>query len=86
MIKTKSKISLYFNRSLYVFFVVMAFYLFLIEKNKTFGGASLGLALAFDPFTQTVHWQKRPIWQRVLLLVHVAVVTAIFCTIILKIT
>lgn len=38
------------------------------------GMASLGIALAFDPFEPDRHWKERPWWQKAWLLVHVAVV------------
>ena len=40
--------------------------------------ASLGIALAFDPFNQEHKWNERPAWQKVVLFVHLAFVAAMF--------
>jgi len=39
---------------------------------------TLGIALAFDPFDTTQAWNERPLWQRILPLVHLAIVAALF--------
>lgn len=31
---------------------------------------NLGIALAFDPFDQSVSWKERPLYQRAWLIVH----------------
>ena len=36
-----------------------------------------GIALAFDPFDQAQPWKERPVWQKVWLLVHLALVAAL---------
>ena len=36
-----------------------------------------GIALAFDPFDQAQSWKERPVWQKVWLLVHLALVAAL---------
>ncbi|MFM1853180.1 MAG: hypothetical protein RL164_498 [Bacteroidota bacterium] len=40
-----------------------------------FGDAAMyfGIALAFDPFDQTITWKVRPFWQRAWLVVHLAI-------------
>lgn len=40
--------------------------------------ASLGIALAFDPFNQQQKWNDRPTWQKAVLFVHLAFVAAMF--------
>lgn len=40
--------------------------------------ASLGISLAFDPFNPEQKWNDRPIWQRAILIVHLAIVAAMF--------
>ena len=32
-----------------------------------------GIALVFDPFDQAIKWSDRPLYQRIWLLVHVAI-------------
>lgn len=40
--------------------------------------ASLGIALAFDPFNTEQKWNDRPKWQKAVLLIHLALVAAMF--------
>ena len=40
--------------------------------------ASLGIALAFDPFDTDQKWDDRPTWQKVVLYIHLALVAALF--------
>jgi hypothetical protein len=40
--------------------------------------ASLGIGLAFDPFNPEQKWNERPTWQKVVLLLHLAFVAALF--------
>lgn len=42
------------------------------------GFTLLGIALAFDPFDQTITWKARPIWQRAWLVVHLAICAGLF--------
>jgi hypothetical protein len=37
-----------------------------------------GIALAFDPFDQTVTWKERPVWQRIWLIVHLGLCAGAF--------
>lgn len=57
------------NKYIYVAFLIVAIIFVCIDDLSTaliFGG----IGLAFDPFDQAVTFQKRPLWQRILLLVH----------------
>lgn len=38
---------------------------------------SLGIALIFDPFDQSVSWKDRPAYQRIWLFVHVCIALAL---------
>ncbi len=40
-----------------------------------FGDAAMyfGIAIAFDPFDQTITWKERPFWQRAWVVVHLAI-------------
>ena len=40
--------------------------------------ASLGIALAFDPFNTEQKWNERPKWQKAVLIIHLALVAALF--------
>jgi len=40
--------------------------------------ASLGIALAFDPFNIEQKWNERPKWQKAVLIIHLALVAAMF--------
>ena len=39
---------------------------------------SMGIALAFDPFNTEQKWNDRPTWQKTVLILHLAVVAAMF--------
>lgn len=40
--------------------------------------ASMGIGLAFDPFNPEQKWNERPMWQKVVLILHLAMVAAMF--------
>lgn len=40
--------------------------------------ASMGIGLAFDPFDTEQKWNERPKWQKAVLIVHLALVAALF--------
>jgi len=40
--------------------------------------SSLGIGLAFDPFDTERKWNDRPAWQRKVLIIHLALVAAMF--------
>lgn len=60
-----------FNRYAYVLYMVLVIYLF-IKGDYEWAFANLGIALVFDPFDPSVKWQQRPMYQKVWLLVHLA--------------
>jgi hypothetical protein len=39
---------------------------------------ALGIGLAFDPFDTEQKWNDRPTWQKVILVIHLALVAAMF--------
>jgi hypothetical protein len=67
-----------FNRFLYVAFVLFSLYYVLVQKNYSDAVMMLGIALAFDPFDAQQTWKERPLWQKVVLIVHLAAVAALF--------
>ncbi|MGB5029345.1 MAG: hypothetical protein WBO38_12635 [Chitinophagaceae bacterium] len=60
-----------FNRYAYVIYMVLVIYLF-IKGDYEWAFSNMGIALLFDPFNPSVKWQQRPIYQKVWLLVHLA--------------
>lgn len=67
-----------FNKFLYIGFLLLGLYQVIVSKDYTQAAASLGIALAFDPFNQEQKWNDRPIWQKILLIIHLALVAAMF--------
>lgn len=63
------------NRVLYALMTCLGLY-FLIRGEAGVGLSNLGIALVFDPFDQKITWAKRPLYQRVWLIVHLLVVLA----------
>ena len=62
-----------FNKWAYGVFVLLGVY-YLFRHDYVSAAANLGIGLMFDPFNQTVKWQNRKPYQKVWLLVHVAIV------------
>jgi len=63
---------------LYIGFVIFGIYLLLFKKQFSEAVIYLGVALAFDPFNQNQTWKQRPVWQRAVLILHLALVAALF--------
>jgi hypothetical protein len=40
--------------------------------------ATLGIGVAFDPFNPEQKWNDRPTWQKAVLIIHLALVAAMF--------
>lgn len=72
-----------YNKIVYGVFIVVA--LIFIIRNE-FGDSIIyaGLALAFDPFDTTVPFNKRPLWQRAWLVVHLVAVLVLLCVTLIK--
>lgn len=64
----------------------MGIYQATLSKDYMQAAASLGIALAFDPFDQTQKWQNRPLWQKAVLMIHLAVVAVLFALVFILIT
>jgi len=67
-----------FNRYLYIGFLVLGIYQATANKDYLQAASQLGIALAFDPFNQEESWTVRPTWQKAVLIVHLAIVAAMF--------
>ena len=66
-----------FNKDLYIGFVMLGFYQAIANHDFILSAASLGIGLAFDPFNPQQKWNERPIWQKAVLIAHLALVAAL---------
>ena len=66
-----------FNKYAYAVFVVAGI-IFLALKDYGQAAAFIGISLAFDPFDQAVRFDKKPLWQRIWLIVHLITSLAAF--------
>lgn len=69
----ENKSSTRFNRILYGMFILLAIYQSVISLNFIEAATAMGIALIFDPFNPQQPWNERPIWQRVWLILHLAI-------------
>ena len=67
-----------FNKYLYLGFLGLGLFQAFFSKDYMQATASLGIALAFDPFNTEQKWNDRPKWQKAVLLLHLALVAAMF--------
>lgn len=67
-----------FNKFLYIGFLLLGLFQAFFSKEYMQATASLGIALAFDPFDQEQKWSDRPTWQKAVLIIHLAIVAALF--------
>lgn len=67
-----------FNKFLYIGFLLLGLFQAFFSKDFIQAASSLGIALAFDPFDTEQKWNDRPIWQKVVLFIHLALVAAMF--------
>jgi mannose/fructose/N-acetylgalactosamine-specific phosphotransferase system component IIC len=66
------------NKFLYIGFLLLGLFQAFFSKDYMQATASLGIALAFDPFNQEQKWNDRPTWQKAVLIIHLALVAAMF--------
>lgn len=67
-----------FNRFLYIGFLCLGIYQSLFTKDYVQAASSMGIALAFDPFDTEQKWNERPVWQKGVLIIHLALVATMF--------
>ena len=67
-----------FNKFLYIGFLLLGLFQTFFSKDYIQATASLGIALAFDPFDQEQKWNERPMWQKAVLIIHLGLVSAMF--------
>ncbi|MBL0358078.1 MAG: hypothetical protein IPP72_14955 [Chitinophagaceae bacterium] len=66
-----------FNKYAYAVFVAAGIIFFSI-KDYSQAAVFMGLAPVFDPFNQSVAFDKRPLWQRAWLIVHLLLTIGLF--------
>lgn len=67
-----------FNKFLYIGFLLLGAYQAIFSRDYMQAAASLGIGLAFDPFKLEQKWNDRPVWQKAVLFVNLALVAAMF--------
>ena len=67
-----------FNKFLYIGFLLLGLYQAIFSKDYIQAASSLGIGLAFDPFDTEQKWNDRPTWQKAVLIIHLALVAAMF--------
>ncbi len=67
-----------FNKFLYIGFLLLGLFQAFYSNDYMQATASLGIALAFDPFNPEQKWNDRPTWQKTILIIHLALVVALF--------
>ncbi len=67
-----------FNKFLYIGFLLLGIYQAIFAKDYMQAAASLGIGLAFDPFDTEQKWNDRPLWQKAVLILNLALVAAMF--------
>ncbi len=73
----KKDVTPQFYKIAYGLFVLLALYQILVRRDFIDGASSMGIALVFDPFDQTVGWNERPFYQKAWLIVHLGVAAAL---------
>ncbi len=66
-----------FNKFIYIGFILFGMYELAFKHSAGEAATFMGIALAFDPFDQSQPWKQRPTWQKVVLIIHLAVVAGL---------
>ena len=67
-----------FNKFLYMGFLALGLYQALLNRDYIQAASSMGIGLAFDPFDTEQKWTDRPTWQKAVMIIHLALVAAMF--------
>jgi hypothetical protein len=67
-----------FSKYLYIGFLLLGIYQAIFSNDYIQAAASLGIGLAFDPFNPEQKWNDRPTWQKAVMIIHLALVAAMF--------
>ncbi len=62
----------------YALFIALGFYQLLLQKDYTSAASSFGIGLIFDPFDRNQKWQKKPNWQKTILLGQLGIALVLF--------
>jgi hypothetical protein len=73
-----------FNKVFYALFVLISCY-FLVRGEISEAMANLGIALVFDPFNMKTPFPVRPVYQKIWLIAHVAIVFSLLAIVISKV-
>jgi hypothetical protein len=65
------------NRVGYIAFTLAGILFTFWGSDRTQGPMFLALALVFDPYDQTVPWNERPRWMKLLLIGHLGLAAAL---------
>jgi len=66
-----------FNKFLYFGFLLLGLYQAFFLNDFMQAAASMGIGMAFDPFNPEQKWNERPIWQKIVLILHLTLVAVI---------
>ena len=66
-----------FNKALYIGFILLGMYQTIFTSDYIQAASSFGIGLAFDPFDSNQKWTDRPMWQKVVLFVHLGIAAAL---------
>jgi hypothetical protein len=66
------------NKFLYIGFLLLGLFQAIVSKDYMQAASSLGIGMAFDPFNPEQKWNDRPTWQKAVLIIHLALVAAMF--------
>lgn len=67
-----------FNKFLYFGFLFIGVFQIFFSKEYIQAASSFGIGLAFDPFNPEQKWKERPLWQKAVLILHLATAAALF--------
>ncbi len=70
-------ISANWNRVGYIAFTIAGILFTFWGSDRTQGPMFMALALIFDPYDQSVKWNERPRWTKVLLIAHLGLAAAL---------
>lgn len=57
----------------YILFVLLAIYQIFGKSDLIDAASSMGIAMIFDPFHQSVAWKERPFWQKAWMIIHLTI-------------
>ncbi|MFN8697733.1 MAG: hypothetical protein ACK500_08370 [Flavobacteriales bacterium] len=66
-----------FNCFLYIAFILLGAYYAIFSNDYIESVSALGIGLAFDPFTIAQPLNERPVWQRAVVIIHLAAAAAL---------